>query len=897
MNTRSENERYARAKEIFFAALELDAVGQADLINAECGQDTDLRHEVESLLAIRDDADEFFKLPAFETVSQYDNLEGEIIGGYRLIRKLGVGGMGVVFLAEKDDPQFSRPVALKLVRDNLQSRAVFRRFDVERRILNSLEHPNIARLLDGGTSSGGLPYFVMEYVDGVPITEFVKSKNITLEKRLDLFRQVCAAVSFAHTRAVIHRDLKPSNILVTEDGTVKLLDFGIAKILSPDANPDPGGKTTMWAMTPEYASPEQIRRDNVTTASDIYSLGVILYELLTGTRPYAIDSENLNEIIHAVCEMIPVRPSSAGLRTNDNGRLTKLKGDLDNIILKALRKEPDRRYSSVEAFSDDLRRYLSGLPVSARADTFVYRTGKFVNRHRLAVAFSLFGVLILTGAIIGNIWQARRAETERNRAQQRFNDARTLANSFMFELNDEILKGQTQGRELVVTRALEYLDRLAAEAADDASLQRELAVAYLKIGDIQGKPYTPNLGNTGGAIESYRKAAAIMQNLAERDAASADIRRDRATVYMHIGSIQGNRTGESDEAVTVLQKALDIMEPLALADPPKAADRRIIADIYKALGDAYRTSDERLAAYNKALELRESLLTEDPANTSDLVAIASLNQRIGTLSGNERTEAEVNRKILEHFDVSLAIYKKLQDMEPDDVRHRRNVADMTAIRIGVLANLGDKPAVVDSFNQAMKIFEPLAAADPRNAEAQLDLAYTHQLLCRALIKLNDRMSGIDSCRRGLSIAEPLFASDPSNGEVHAYIFKNSRYIFDVLKSADDIQGMILIQERQLVSDEQWLAVEPNDPDGVHMASATCVRLGESHRDFAAKGKLSVDKKREHWKAARGFFNRAIGYFHRKQQIVDGKNDYSAAIRECEQEIARCDAELRNLESP
>jgi serine/threonine protein kinase len=279
MASETSANRYARAKEIFFAALELDPARHADFIQERCGDDAKLRREVESLLAAREDARDFLKSPPLETVSHHEWLKNEVIGGYRLIRELGAGGMGVVFLAEKTDPEFRRQVALKFVKGDIHSKEILKRFHLERQILSRLEHPNVARLIDGGTSRDGLPYFVMEYVEGVPIIEYAESNNLPLAECLKLFRQVCSAVSFAHKHAVIHRDLKPSNILVKNDGTVKLLDFGIAKLLSSDALRQTETLTTIRAMTPEYASPEQVKGETVTTVSDVYSLGVILYKL------------------------------------------------------------------------------------------------------------------------------------------------------------------------------------------------------------------------------------------------------------------------------------------------------------------------------------------------------------------------------------------------------------------------------------------------------------------------------------------------------------------------------------------------------------------------------------------------------------------------------------------
>jgi eukaryotic-like serine/threonine-protein kinase len=447
MISRTSAEKYAEAKEIFLTASELDAAERAEFVRRRCGGDAEMLTEVESLLAVGDKAEKFLELPAVVAVSRHEQLKNKTIGCYRLVSEIGAGGMGVVFLAEQSDAGFCRHVALKIVKNSLYSESLFKRFNLERQILASLEHPNIARLIDGGTTDDNLPYLVMEYVEGVPLIEYAESKNLSLDERLELFRQVCEAVAYSHKNAVIHRDLKPSNILVTEDGTAKLLDFGISKLLSSDnllqMPPPRQTSTTFRALTPEYASPEQIRGEAVTTVSDVYSLGVILYELLTGKSPYKINPGNLNEIVRAVCEIEPVRPS---LVPSSNSKLRSrktLRGDLDNIILKALRKEPAHRYHSVEALNEDLQRHLKGLPVSARRDTFAYRAGKFVRRNRAATLFAAFGVLALVGGVIAAVWQAHRAEQERARAERRFNDVRALANSFMFELNDEILKGQT----------------------------------------------------------------------------------------------------------------------------------------------------------------------------------------------------------------------------------------------------------------------------------------------------------------------------------------------------------------------------------------------------------------------------------------------------------------------
>ena len=297
--------------------------------------------------------------------------------------------MGAVYLAQRADGAYDKLIAIKLLKRGVDTDEVLRRFFAERQILARLDHPGIVRLIDAGTTDEGLPYLAMDYVEGVPVTDFVHERKLSIEERLKLFRSVCAAVTYAHQNLIVHRDLKPSNILITKEGQVRLLDFGIAKLLDTEA---PAVTITMFrVMTPEYASPEQVKGEVVTTLSDVYSLGVVLYELLTGERPYRLGRGSSEELSKAICEQEPTRPSTAVARGDGSSKIQipnprLLRGDLDNIVLKALRKEPQRRYASVDHFSDDIRRHLDGLPVQARKDTFAYRAGKFIQRHKLPLA-------------------------------------------------------------------------------------------------------------------------------------------------------------------------------------------------------------------------------------------------------------------------------------------------------------------------------------------------------------------------------------------------------------------------------------------------------------------------------------------------------------------------------
>jgi serine/threonine-protein kinase len=411
---------------MYRVAIEREPQQRAAYLDQACAGDAVLRAEIESLLVSHDDAEHFIETPAFARplrgVAEQNGgrIEGRHLGSYQLIREIGRGGMGAVYLAQRADEQYQKLVAIKVVRRGLDTEDILRRFRNERQILASLEHPNIARLIDGGTTDDGLPYLVMEYVEGTRVTDYCHDHQLPTNERLRIFRTICAAVQHAHQNLVVHRDLKPSNILIMADGTPKLLDFGIAKVLTPDAS-ELGLERTgteLRVLTPDYASPEQVRGERLATTSDIYSLGVVLYELLTGQRPYRVTAASPQELARVVCEQAPTRPSEViadvELRdgTSDGQKPVirnpkSLKGDLDNIVLMALRKEPQRRYESAAQFSADIQRHLDGLPVIARKDTFKYRATKFVRRNRVGVAAAAIILLSLLGGIVATVWQAR----------------------------------------------------------------------------------------------------------------------------------------------------------------------------------------------------------------------------------------------------------------------------------------------------------------------------------------------------------------------------------------------------------------------------------------------------------------------------------------------------------
>jgi serine/threonine-protein kinase len=485
---RPGGERWARIKELFEAAVDLDPNERTTLLDKECDGDEALRGEIESLLKSDEQTGGFIEQPAFAIPRDLfpDNGEepfvGRQFGAYQIIREIGRGGLGAVYLAARADDEYRKQVAIKLIRRGLDTDDIIRRFRNERQILAQLDHPNIARLIDGGTTDDGLPYFVMEYVNGEPINAYCDANALPTTERLTLFRKVCAAVTYAHQNLVIHRDLKPSNILVTQEGEPKLLDFGIAKLLSAGDELFTQTIPALRVMTPEYASPEQVKGDKIMTTSDVYSLGVLLYELLTGQRPYRLKTRTPEEIARAITEQEPERPSTV-YAEHPNSRTQNpksLRGDLDNIVLMAMRKEPARRYASVGQFSEDIRRHLTGLPVVARKDTVSYRASKFVNRHRIGVATAALVLLSLVGGIVATLIQVRTARRERAKAE-------AISGFLQKTLNasnpDRNLGGQPTVKDILDDAS----KRLATEELSDqpevrAELQRIIGASYLSLG-------------------------------------------------------------------------------------------------------------------------------------------------------------------------------------------------------------------------------------------------------------------------------------------------------------------------------------------------------------------------------------------------------------------------------
>jgi serine/threonine-protein kinase len=484
MDETIDPERWRRLSEILDVALDLPTRERDVYLEQACGDDGALRRQVEELLAAEAAADGFLETPAAERAvplvaemaAHREETEGpaagRLVGSYRLLGELGEGGMGTVHLAERADGQFEHRVAIKLLRHGVESHEARRRFLQERQILARLTHPAIARLLDGGVTELGVPFFVMELVEGKPVTAYCEEKRLGIDQRLRLFVEICDAVQYAHRNLVVHRDLKPSNVLVDRAGCVKLLDFGIAKLLAGEGGTASATRTLLQAMTLEYASPEQVRGEMVTTATDVYALGVLLYELLTGVRPHRVSEGGARaELQQAILDREPPRPSAVA---------PGLRGDLDWILLKALQKQPERRYASADAFGSDVRRYLEGLPVSARREKLFYRARKFVKRHRLGVASAALLLLSLIGGLLGTLGQARRAQREARKAE--------AVKDFLKSLFAASDPAEAKGKERTALQLLEDgAERIGTELKEQPEVRSEVtrlvADVYFQLGE------------------------------------------------------------------------------------------------------------------------------------------------------------------------------------------------------------------------------------------------------------------------------------------------------------------------------------------------------------------------------------------------------------------------------
>lgn len=855
--------KWERAKEIFAQAVEKAEHERQAFLAQACEEDGELLQLVQALLQADAEAGSFIEKPVMNLPPWDESYIGRHVGAYKILSLLGRGGMGAVYLAARADEQFQKQVAIKLIKRGMDSEDILARFRHERQILASLDHPNVARLLDGGMTEEGLPYFVMEYIEGKPIDAFCDDRKLNTSERLQLFRQVCAAAQYAHQNLIVHRDLKPSNILVTTEGVPKLLDFGIAKLL----NPNFAGlslqlsKAGMQIMTPEYASPEQVRGEPINTASDVYSLGVLLYELLTGHRPYRLQSRVEAEIKRVVCEQEPEKPSTAISREEEvmsadglaatkitpqavsakrEGRPESLRkrlaGDIDNIVLMALRKEPQRRYASVEQFAEDVQRHLQGLPVRARKDTFSYRAQKFARRHRMGLSAATITVLALVGGLIGVSWQAQIARSQRDLAVR---TASTMINELALGLSQ--MSGPTEAHLGLLQKATKIFDELAGSTSDARDLIRMRAEANR----ILSQSYR-TLGDLDNALQRARTGAELAHELAQSREATRRERAIAAVALLDLGHAE-KAAGKNNEAHASHEKGLKIAEQLvAQSDSLTERDYRLIALLLNEKGDwlwSQGDYDQARVAYERSYDYRGRITAPDSGkavqwydlavalervgNTLEMLGQADsscakyrealdLHRRIAEIAGGEPFYALAYSNMMLYlgwcaqqrenwaeaaarYEEGIALQRRLVQKDPHNVHYVSSLSGGAGTMAGLLVLKKDYAGSLPWYREALSLSRQLLAQSEDLAAASKQTAELAHMYAGALIETKKFSEAEAALAEASELIAPLLQADTANME---YLNTQS-FVLSVRGDLERARGR---HQRSLRDYEQALAL-------------------------------------------------------------------------------------------
>ncbi len=868
-------ERWQQIKSTLADAMAMSPVDRAAYLERIGAADPELRLEVFSLLAADEEAgSRFLHTPAPDLLGGGRAVQGFVgrrLGPYQLVAEIGRGGMGEVYRARRVDQEYQQEVAIKLVRAGRDPEFVGSRLRTERQILASFKHANIARLLDGGTTQEGIPYLVMELIEGKPILDYCDEQRLDTTARLKLFMLVCAAVQYAHQRMVIHRDLKPSNILVTADGVPKLLDFGIAKILEPGFIPSAPDLTinAFRILTPQYASPEQFKGEPVTAVSDVYSLGVILYELLTGLKPYVVRGERLtHEFAKAVFDREPRRPSTivwprsvaarsdavarsqrdavSVVREGSPEKLSRrLRGDLDNIVLMALRKEPERRYRSADQLAEDIGRHLQHMPVIARGNTLGYRVTTFVRRHTAAVVTAGLVAVALVGGIVITTREAhvaeaqqRIAEAQRARAERRFNDVRKLANALIFDIHDSIrdLAGASDSRRLLIQTSMQYLESLAQEATGDAALQRELAAAFLRLGDLQGRAFEANESDYAGAQKSYRRSFALLQSSLALEPHNLDARRD---LVVNSGKL---------------------------------------SDLLWNMGD----SDGALFFSNQTVLNSKLLAQMEPANPKYPILVAQAEgdyaHKVYQIRGDRATALPLMKR-------SIATFEAARTHNPGDPRIERTLALMYSRMSDPLRDEHDYSEALHAAGQQRELLEPMVEQAPRNADLAHLLGFSYYDTAQILIDSGRFAAAASDEQTALESFRALAATDPGVEE----------YRVDIALALNGIASIRLGQQhaREAIAPlreaAQQLGGSPHEPntskDFRYAQGQTSLLLGQAYMALASDGRRSPAQQMQDRRSACDQYRRALTAF---QELTTRKFEAAQTAREISEKLQQCD---------
>ncbi|MBL8230548.1 MAG: protein kinase [Bryobacterales bacterium] len=815
--------QWQKIEELFAAAVELPDAERRAFVDRETAGNPGLRAQLEELLAHAGDAPSRIA-QTIEAVAQSaapDTWAGQRFGPYRLIREIGRGGMGMVFEAERDDAEYRKRVALKIGRNWQDTEFLRQQFLRERQILAELEHPIIARLLDGGTEQG-LPYFAMEFVEGMPINRYCTENSIPLRQKIAIFRQVCAAIDYAHSHLIVHRDLKPNNILVGADGTPKVLDFGIAKLL--DSSGDGSLTTGAMLWTPDYASPEQVRGHSVTTRSDVYSLGLILYELLCGEKAQIADTSSPLALDKSICEVEPEAPSARVKARSERSAAAQLEGDLDMITTKAIRKDPHQRYESVAALSEDLRRYLEAEPIRARPSTGLYRFGRFVKRNRL----SLTAAVLVTASILGGagvaIAQARLAE-------RRFDQVRKLATTFLFDFHDKIkdLQGSTEARQFVLSTATTYLDSLSRDAGNDTQLLMELTAGYQRLASVQGDPGVASLGRSKEALADYTKATELAERVLRREPSNPAALRALVETLANRSEIELLVTGNYEAGLESLRKGTAYSARLLASggSDPKVlmADHRFKERLADSI--AQQKPKEAIPHYESALASAEAVFAHSK-EPKDRLLLATTYLRLSrahrTLGNSARTAAMLDKGLLE--------VEQLQKAKPDHAPASQILTtllmDLGAIHgMPSQFHLNQPRKAIEYLKRAETIIEKSVARDPKNSTAQ----QTRIILWIRMAEVMRALDAAESIRYGrnaLAGIDQLIAGSAPNFRLERIRQNAVIALAQSYRDGGQPANVLATYDRPLPKGEDLLAKNASDLGGIEGLLQDRLTLGQAY---------------------------------------------------------------------
>lgn len=758
-----------------FDALADKPPAQREPLMAQSPLDETQLAELRSLLAHHDQAQSFLSMPATGPLEDEAPRTGLRLGAWEIVRPVGVGGMGEVFEARRADGSFEGRAAVKLLKRGMDSAAVLRRFSQERQALARLNHPHIARLLDAGASADGLPYFVLEYVDGLTLDQAVQ--GIPVQARLGLFLQLADAVAYAHRNLLVHRDLKPGNVLVDRDGQVKLLDFGIAKALDPLEGHD--GATTVGGhrpFTPNYASPEQVRGEPVSTATDIYSLGVLLYQMLTGTRPTGRNATTPAEAARSVLEDAPTKPSRLSPQEALDPQWLQtrkvLEGDLDNILLKALEKAPERRYTSVEALAEDVRRYLEGFPVSARPASWGYRLNRRIARNRLASAAIALGLLALVAGSAGIAWQAHEARQAQQLAEMRLKEVRRVTHELVFGFGDsvEYLPGGMKIKANLFKETLAALERLVPTLGGDEAALADIAQVHVRLAEAYAPGYPTSLNEPALSRMHAEKAIALVERVWPSQKSDIEFSGYASRAYSVMASAE-SEAGHKEKAAELTRRGLQLAEQ-ALAAAPPGSDllllRSAVSAGYLALAITLDDNGVGLGQHEEAMTMYQAARAssmKEMGMTAEMAAldaksrpgqtryVAELGQTLAIINGS-MSSSRLRRADYDGATASrreaVDYIRKAQATHPEQIQFQAALS-ASLRQQGILElQIGQPEASLKSSQESLAWTERLLATNAKNADWLDDRELVTLSLGTALSRLGRNAEAVPWLQRGVA---------------------------------------------------------------------------------------------------------------------------------------------------